>query len=74
MSRRSWPEIVGAAIAELVVNTLLSLLFGFWLMLAVGVVHHEWIRQCPTIGYFWSVVLVSLIRGALYQLPERGAS
>lgn len=40
-------------------------------MLAVGVVHHEWIASCPTIGYWWAVVLIFLIRAALYQIPER---
>lgn len=42
-----------------------SLFAGLWMMLAVGVVHHEWIVQCPTIGYWWAVLLAYLLRTAL---------
>lgn len=51
---------------ELCVSVVMSLLGGFMFMLAVGVVHHEWIAACPTIGYGWSVLLAALLRGAMY--------
>jgi uncharacterized membrane protein len=38
---------------------------GWALMLAVGVVRHEWIRDCPTIGYWNALVLGLLLRSAL---------
>ena len=53
-------------VVRLVVGMLLALTAGWAFMLAVGVVHHEWIRQCPTIGFWWSVILASLVRSALY--------
>jgi hypothetical protein len=65
---------------ERVLRFLLSLLlsvYGGWMfMLAVGIVHHEWIPACPTIGFWWSVLLASLIRSALYNFDldnERSA-
>lgn len=30
--------------------------------LAVGVVHHEWIPACPTIGFGWALLLTLLLR------------
>lgn len=48
--------------------------FGGWtLMLAVGVVHHEWWPAVPTIGYWWAVVLCLLLPAfprAHLTLPE----
>jgi hypothetical protein len=41
------------------------LMTGLWLMLAVGVIHHEWIPQCPTLGYWWSVLLAYLLQVSL---------
>lgn len=50
---------------------IVHILVGGWLfMLAVGVAHHEWIPSLPTIGYWWSVLLAWLLRGALAQLPS----
>lgn len=39
-------------------------LAGWPFMLAVGNVHEDWIRQCPTIGYGKAVLLVSLLAAA----------
>jgi hypothetical protein len=61
--RRSFGDFVSAMFVAAVVN----LVAGFWFMLAVGVIHHEWSRSCPTIGYWCSVLLVSLLRGAFGQ-------
>jgi hypothetical protein len=49
------------------VELVMFLVAGWAFMLAIGVIHHEWIRSCPTIGYWWSVLLASLIRTALYS-------
>jgi hypothetical protein len=43
---------------------------GWGLMLAVGIVHNAWIHQFPTIGYWWSVLLVLLLRGTFSRLPK----
>lgn len=44
---------------------------GLWLMLAVGVVHHEWLPACPTIGFWWAVLLAALLRMALAEIPPK---
>jgi hypothetical protein len=54
-------------IIRLVVSCLTTLSGGWLFMLAVGVIHGEWISACPTIGFWWAVLLGSLIRGALYN-------
>ena len=63
--RRSRGKAFGKFVTALVGSWLTNLLAGLWLMLAVGIIHHEWIRQCPTIGYWWAVLLVGLLRPAL---------
>lgn len=42
---------------------LLAPLDGLSLMLLVGVVHHEWWPQVPTIGYWWAVLVGVFWRG-----------
>ena len=45
---------------------------GVWLfMLAVGVIHHEWIESCPTIGFWWAILVAALLRGALSTTISR---
>jgi hypothetical protein len=46
-----------------VASALHALIGGWELMLAVGVAHAEWVPALPTIGYWWSVLLVYLLRG-----------
>jgi hypothetical protein len=57
----------------LLLSALFSLAAGWALMLAVGVIHHEWIPQCPTIGYWWAVLLAMLLRGALHTIATSGS-
>ena len=64
--------VIGAVLAALFLSAVFGLVAGWALMLAVGVIHHEWITSCPTIGYWWAVLLACLLRGALYQLPSGG--
>lgn len=59
--RRAFVEFL----VGLVALYLEALLTGFFLMLAVGVVHHEWIPSCPTIGYWWAALLSGLLRSGL---------
>ncbi len=50
---------------------LLFVLLGGWMfMLAVGVVHHEWITWCPTIAFGPAVALAALLRAALAPIPN----
>lgn len=54
------------AFAGLLLKVVLnSLMAGLWFMLAVGVIHHEWIPALPTIGYWWAVLVAYLLRVAL---------
>ena len=44
------------------VRLMLAPLDGLFLMLAVGIVHHEWWAAVPTIGYWWAIMLAVLLR------------
>ncbi len=59
------------AALRLVGNVLATLLRGWLLMLAVGVIHHDWIPACPTVGYGTAVLLAVLISGGLVLVPTR---
>lgn len=63
--RRSRRKALGEFFTAVVSDFLVALMTGLWLMLAVGIIHHEWIRSCPTIGYWWAVALCALLRSAL---------
>lgn len=54
------------------VNLTMTLMGGLWFMLGVGIVHHEWIPQCPTIGFGWSVLLAAMVRSALFLATPNG--
>jgi hypothetical protein len=60
------------ALVQSVVHVLIG---GWYLMLGIGVIHHEWIAQCPTIGYGWAILLASLLRSAFATVtPKSGES
>lgn len=44
-------------------SAVFSLMNGWMLMLAVGVVHAHWWPAVPTIGYWWAVLIVWLLNG-----------
>lgn len=54
--------VVFAFILRVIVTFVIAIVCGFLFMLAVGIVHHEWITQCPTIGYWWAVLITGLLR------------
>jgi len=66
--------IVLLVLLGLALSAAYSLAAGWALMLAVGVIHHEWIAQCPTIGYWWAVLLALLIRMALHTVSASAGS
>lgn len=63
--RKSRRKAFGKLVGALIIGILHAAANGWYLMLAVGIVHHEWIRSCPTIGYGWAVLLAVLVRSAL---------
>lgn len=65
--------IAVAVLWALLVSAVYSLVAGWAFMLAVGVIHHEWIASCPTIGYGWAVVVALLIRWALQAISTSGS-
>jgi|KBSSwiStaDraftv2_1062776.scaffolds.fasta_scaffold01170_32 hypothetical protein len=70
-------KAVEGCITRLIISALTFLLRGFWLMLAVGIIHAEWWPALPTVGYWWSVLIVSLLPGVFSPVPpykKAGAS
>lgn len=57
--RKAYGRFVQSLITTALVNFSHALLF----MLAVGIAHAEWIPALPTIGYWWALLLVVLLRG-----------
>jgi hypothetical protein len=66
--REALGKFVQALVKAMLTITGHSLFAGLWFMLAVGVIHHEWIAQCPTIGYWWAVLVAYLLRVALVRV------
>jgi hypothetical protein len=64
--------ILVVLVGNLAISAVFSLLAGWALMLAVGVIHHEWIPACPTIGYWWAALLALLLRVAFQPIPDGG--
>ena len=46
----------------------LAVVRGWALMLAVGVVHHEWWPEVPAIGYLWAALLALLLSIASFRV------
>jgi hypothetical protein len=51
-------------------KVLSDLLTGWTVMLAVGVAHAEWMPALPTIGYWWTVLIVVLTRALFIAAPK----
>ncbi len=62
---RKFGEFLGKASGHLIASLVKALLGGLLFMLAVGVMHAEWLPGLPTIGYWWAVLIAYLLRGAL---------
>ena len=58
-------------IAAGITNVLVVFWRGWMLMLAVGIAHAEWVPGLPTIGYWWSCLLVWLLMGIGNQYHAR---
>jgi hypothetical protein len=60
--------IQGCAVAVLV--SVGNAFFGGWMfMFAVAVLHAHWWSALPTVGYWWSVLTVVLMRG-VFSAPR----
>lgn len=66
--RRKFWAGVGKFVTATITGALASFAGGWELMLGVGVIHAEWIRTLPTIGYWWAVLLVWLLRGTFSRI------
>jgi uncharacterized membrane protein YiaA len=53
-------EVRKRYLTHFVMLALRVLVDGWVMMLLVGVVHAEWIRSLPTVGYWWAVLIVTL--------------
>lgn len=58
-------KAVQKLITGLITSTVSAFLLGWYLMLAVGIAHGEWVHGLPTLGYWWSCLLVALLRPLL---------
>lgn len=61
-------------ITRAVAVALAYLFRGWMLMLAVGIIHAEWLPQLPTLGYWWAVVIVALLNGVFSIVPPATAA
>ena len=67
-------KAVSGCLTAILVSIVVNLFHGWLFMLAVGVLHHEWWPQIPTIGYWWAVVVVLLLRGVFSQIRRAKAT
>lgn len=58
-------KFFGALLQALITGFLTALLCGWMFMLAVDVIHSEWLPQVPTLGYWWAVLIAWLLRSSL---------
>lgn len=62
-----------SASEKILYHVLMIFIGGFEFMLAVGIIHHEWLPQLPTIGYWWAVLIVGLLKGTFsHSKPLEG--
>lgn len=68
---KSLGDAVNRIVTSLVTSAVACLLDGFWLMLAVGIIHADWIPALPTVGYWTAVVVVALLRGTFSPIRSK---
>lgn len=59
---------MGAILAVIVIAFIRALIAGWGLMLAVGVAHHEWVPNLPTIGLA-PAMLIAVLIGMAFSVP-----
>lgn len=55
-------------VVDFVVGVLIFLIGTWFFMIGVGVVHHEWISQLPTLGWRDSLLVCLLFRAVLASM------
>lgn len=63
-------KVLEGCITGLITQTVAVLAGGFWLMLAADVIHKHWIPALPTVGYWWAVLVVMLLKGVFSNTPS----
>lgn len=58
-------------LTALLTNLALLPVGAWYVMLAVGIAHHEWLPMLPTLGYWWALILVVLLRSAFATVSPR---
>lgn len=58
-------KALGGCLSAITIAALTNLWRGWELMIVVGIIHAEWIPQLPTLGYWWAVIIATLLAGAL---------
>jgi hypothetical protein len=61
----------GRAFGRLFVHACTEFFHAWIFMLAVGVIHIEWIHALSTIGYWWSLLLVWMLRGIFSPIQHK---
>ncbi len=59
------------ALTRLAIEIAAVFIRGLWLMLAVGIIHHQWIHTLPTVGYGTAVAVTALLSAALVPVRSR---
>lgn len=62
-------EALRGCITRAIVVVLVDLIDAWLLMLGIGVLSAHWWPIIPTIGYWWAVVAVALLRGVFSRIP-----
>lgn len=68
--RQRFGKFLGKFFTSLLTGALAALMGGWMFMLGAAVIHDHWWPQVPTIGYWWAVLVVWLLRGVFSRLPE----
>lgn len=53
-------RILEAVLFAAVLTIAVAAIGGWWMMLTVGMAHHEWTTSIPTIGYWGAVKLTAV--------------
>jgi hypothetical protein len=62
-------KAIQGCITALLTSIIAAFFSGWMFMLGVAVLSAHWWSALPTIGYWWSVVAVALLRGVFSRSP-----
>jgi len=60
MAKRNTSSGCAKAVASIVMSAVSCLTTGWYLMLLVGILHHDWLRQLPTVSYGLALLIALL--------------